>query len=213
MKIALLALVAAVLCNGRAAAADDEFELWFSPSVNVALDQRHYLELDTAQRFRAAPAADTYQNRLWLGRKLNKKVTGALGIERTFEGDRRETRTLQQLSYPLGPLSARSRFEQRFVSDASRTALRVRQRLGYSHSLPGDLKKWKLAATIEGFFTLRAGSAGGQTGLTGVRSFVGVERDWPKFKLSLGYIRNQAIRKGTTNRVGHAPQLGLAFRL
>lgn len=213
MKNLLLAVVATASCCGQATAADDEIELWFSPSVNVALDQRHYVELDTAQRFRGAPAADTYQLRLWLGRKMNKTVTGAFGIERTFEGNRRETRTLQQLSYPLGPLSARTRVEQRFVSDSPRNAWRVRQRLGYSLPLTDDPKHWRLAATIEGFFTLRAGTSEGQTGLTGVRTFVGFDRDWPRFRLSLGYIRNQAVRTNAPDRVAHAPQIGIGFRL
>ena len=204
---------ALVMTASPVVAADNELELWFGPSLNVALDDRHYLELDTAQRFRDEPAADTYQHRLWLGRKLTKRVTGAAGIERTFEGDRKETRLLQQLSYPVGPLSARTRVEQRFLSDASRTAWRVRQRLGYAVPLSGAAKSWKLAASIEGFFTVRAGSEGGQTGLTGLRTVVGVERDWPKFKLGLGYVRNQTVRRNAPDRVGHAPLIGLGFKL
>ena len=148
MEHMIRALAGALLIGASpAVAANDEVELWFGPNLSVAIDDKNYLELDTAQRFRLGPARDTFQHRLWLGRKLAARISGAVGIERTFEGDRRETRILQQLSYPLGRFSARTRLEQRFVSDASRTAWRVRQRIGYAVPLTGDGKSWKLAVS------------------------------------------------------------------
>ncbi len=198
-RLVALALAA---CATPAAAADDRLELWLAPNLSVALDSRTFVEVDLALRFRSKPAGDTYQNRLWLGRKLGGDVAAAGGIERTFEGARRETRILQQLSYPLGPLKARTRLEQRFVSDSDRTAWRVRQRIGHAIPLSASKSSWKLAASAEGFFTLRSGSSGGQTGLTGFRTVIGFERDWPKLKLTLGYVRNQAIRR--TRRIRSA---------
>jgi hypothetical protein len=172
------------------------------------------VELETAQRFREEPADDTYYARLWLGREITEGVTVYAGAERRREGEGRETRLLQQVSYPLvGVLKGRTRLEQRFLNDEPRTAWRLRQRLGVGIPLSQEEGGWELAANAEGFLTLRAPTGGDQTGLTGLRTFVGVEREFDKVDLSVGYLRQQTIRDNAPDTIGHAPMIGLTFKL
>lgn len=195
-----------------AGGAEGRFELWLNPSVSTKLDGATTIVLETAQQFRPEPADDTFYGRAWLGRRLAEDVTLRLGLERRSEGSGRETRLLQQLSYPLGPVSARTRLEQRFIGGQPRTGWRLRQRIGASVPLSGR-SSWALAATVEGFYTLRATARDSDTGLTGVRTFLGVERDWESVELSLGYLRQQSIRRGAADTVARAPFIGMDFKL
>ena len=199
-----------LLAAAPAAAADDGLELWLDPAVTTKLDERTSIELETAQRFRSdAAGGDTYYARLWVGRQIAEGVKFSLGAERRHQGSGRETRLLQQASYGIGRLGLRTRLEQRFLSDDPRTAWRLRQRIGTSLPLRGS--EWSLAGTAEGFLTLRAAERGGQTGFTGLRTFVGFERELGRVELSLGYLRQQTIRDRAPDRVGHAPFIGVDF--
>lgn len=216
MRNALLpvaALVALVAIAAPVQAADDEFDVWLNPAFTVDLDDRTGLELETAQRFREAPADDTYFFRLWVNRELADGVELSLGAERRFEGADDEVRLLQQLSYELAGFDLRTRLEQRFVSSDPQTIWRFRQRVGAGVPLGGGEEGWQLVGNVEGFFTLRAGTPDGQTGLTGLRTFVGFERSFRRFDLSVGYLRQQDIRRGAEDRVGHAPQIGITVKL
>lgn len=202
------------LASAPAPAADDHLELWFNPVAVVDLGNRNFVELDTQQRFREQPAGDTYVARLGLGREIAEGVTATVGLHRGREGDVRETRFMQQLAYPLaGPMRGRTRIEQRLVDGSGRTGLRLRQRVQASVPLSSRPGGWAIAANAEGFFTLRPTAGGGDTGLTGVRTYVGVERDFARLRLGLGYTRQHSIRKGAPDRIGHAPTLALIFRL
>lgn len=212
--MATLVLGAAVLAVAApATAADDRAELWLNPSVTASLDDKMFVELETAQRFRGEPADDTYYARLWLGREIADDVTLSAGVERRHEGSGRETRLLQQISYPLGPLKGRTRLEQRFLNDETRTGWRLRQRIGTTIPLSYQESGWEFTANVEGFFVLRTSEPGAQNGLTGVRGFVGLERDWKEVELSIGYLRQQTVRNNARDTVGHAPFIGLGFTL
>ncbi|HEV7234374.1 MAG TPA: DUF2490 domain-containing protein [Sphingorhabdus sp.] len=214
MKAATFALgVAALAVAAPATAADDRAELWLNPSVTADVDDKTFIELETAQRFRGQPADDTYYARVWLGREIADGVTLSGGIERRHEGEGRETRLLQQVSYPLGPLKGRTRLEQRFLNDEPRTGWRLRQRIGAAIPLSERENGWEFAANIEGFFVLRTSEPGAQNGLTGIRSFIGVEREWDNVELSIGYLRQQTVRNNARDTVGHAPFIGLGFKL
>lgn len=210
LALATLGLGAAV--TTPALAREERLELWLNPSVTVDVGDKTFVEVETVQRLRGEPADDTYYARLWLGRKIGGGVTLSAGIERRHEGQGREIRALQQLSYPLpGPFKGRTRLEQRFLKDAPQTAWRLRQRLGASIPLSRSERSWELAANVEGFFTLRASTPGAQTGLTAVRTFVGVEKEWDRVEVSLGYLRAQTVRTAAPDTVGHAPFVGLGF--
>lgn len=207
---AALVLVAAAT---SAAAADDRLELWLNPSATTQIDNGSFVELDTAQRIRSDGADDTYYARIWLGREITNDVTFSMGAERRFEGDGRETRFLQQLNYPLGPLKGRTRLEHRLFSDDPRTGWRLRQRLGGALPLSTGENGWELTAHIKGFVTLSASEPGAQTGLTGIRSLIGVVREWDNLELGIGYLRQQTVRYNGRDTEGHAPFLSRGLKI
>jgi hypothetical protein len=205
----------AVLCAcSPAAAAENELDFWLNPSVSKDIDKQSFVEVETQQRFFGDDTKDFYVGRLWYGRKLGSGVTAMVGVHRGWQGDVRENRLMQQVSYPLtNVLKGRTRLEQRFFNNDPRTAWRLRQRVGLSVPLSEVKDGWEFASNVEGFFTLRAARAGGQTGLTAVRAFAGVEREFDRFELSLGYTRQQTVRRGAPDRVGHAPTIAVNFKL
>lgn len=211
MLIALAALAAAIPLSSAAASEDEGLELWLNPSIAYDVDDRTQVELETAQRLRRQSDGreDTYYARLWLNRELSDVVTLSAGVERRAnEPGADETRLLQQVSTRHGVWRTRLRLEQRFVDDA-RMGLRLRPRLGVELPLDDD-DRWTFVATAEGFVTLRATTAGGDTGLTGVRTQVGAE--WAvndRLTVGLAYLRQQDIRRNRPDRVGHAPMLSV----
>lgn len=211
MRILLpAALAAGLLClvPASALAGDEDAELWFNPSATRAISDRTEFELETAQRLRSDPRNDTYFVRAWVNHTDARGTKWSAGLEQRWNGpDEREIRMLQQVGYSWGALDFRTRLEQRFVTDTSRTGVRVRQRVGSSVPVGGD--GWSLAGDAEFFVTVRATDPDGQTGLTGLRTFVGFEREVGRYELSLGYLRQQDIRDGRPDRIGHAPFIGI----
>lgn len=193
-----------------AASADEAGEVWLNPSVTRTLNDRTALAFETAERLRGDPRDDTYFARLWLKRDDAEARTWSLGVEQRWNGpDERERRVLQQVEYAWGPIDLRTRMEQRFVSTDDQTGWRLRQRVGTSIPLSGSEGGWSLTGDAEAFYTLKATTNGGQTGLTGLRTFVGVEREIGRYEISLGYLRQQDIRDNRPDRIGHAPYVGL----
>lgn len=191
-------------------AQDEAGELWFNPAFATSLDDRTSIELETTQRLRSDPRDDTYFARLWLKREDSRGRDWNVGVEHRWNGpDEREVRLLQQVGYDWGPLEFRTRLEQRFVNVDPDTGWRLRQRIGTTVPLTEDEDGWALTGDAEVFFTLRNTEPGGQTGLTGLRTFVGFERGFGRYDISLGYLRQQDIRNDAEDRVGHAPFVGV----
>lgn len=197
-----------------AQAADEAFEFWLNPSVSADLDDDTAVELETAQRFRSAAdgRADTYFARLWLNQALSDEVTLGGAIERRInDGGSNETRLMQQLSTKHGLLRTRLRLEERFVDGTGRMGLRLQPRLGVAVPL-GTGDRWSLHTNAELFFTLKSTSAGGDDGLTGLRTQVGVSYAASEnLDLSLTYLRQQDFEDGGPDEVGHAPLVGIEY--
>ncbi len=209
-RIALLAAACLVLSAAPALAQDEDGELWFNPAFVKMIDDRTSVELETAQRLRNDPRDDTYFARLWVNREDRGRRAWSAGIEQRWTGpDEREVRLLQQVGYDWGPLEFRTRLEQRFVDVDPQTGWRLRQRVGTTIPLTDGEDGWALTGDAELFVTLRNTEPGGQTGVTGLRTFVGFERGFGRYDVSLGYLRQQDIRDGVEDRVGHAPFVGV----
>lgn len=212
-KFAALAAFVFALLHAPAAASDDGFEFWLNPSASFELDNDTALEIETAQRFRDASdgRADTYFGRLWLNQDMGEAVTLSGAVERRInDGGDDETRLIQQLSTKHGVLRTRLRLEQRLVDGGGgRAGLRVRPRLGVAAPL-GTESPWSLEGNAELFFTMRGTSAGGDKGLTGLRTQLGASYDLSdRVSLSLTYLRQQDIADDRPDRVGHAPLIGV----
>lgn len=211
MKRSILAATVVALSMATPALAEDEdIEFWFNPSVSQVVDERTAIELETARRFRNDPRNDTYFVRGWVKRDDARDNTWGVGIEQRWNGpDQREVRLLQQVSYAWGPVDLRTRTEQRFVSTAPQTGWRLRQRVGTSIPLGDTEESWNLTADAELFVTLRSTDPVGQTGITGLRTFIGFERSFGRYDVSLGYLRQQDVRDNAPDRIGHAPFVGI----
>lgn len=211
-RLSLMSAAAALLAAAPAHASDEAFEFWLNPSLSTDLDDDTSIELETAQRFRSADdeRADTYFARLWLAQEFGDEVTLAGAVERRInDGGSNELRTLQQLSTSHGIIRTRLRLEQRFVDDAGRMGLRLRPRVGVSVPI-GDDTGWSAKADLEGFVTLASTRAGGDDGITGMRTQLGVKYKFDdSFSASLTYLRQQDFEDNAPDPVGHAPLIGL----
>lgn len=217
IHVASLALAAAAAGIAAPATASDEaFEFWLNPSISTDLDENTGVELETAQRFRSAEdgRADTYFARLWLNQELSDNFTLSGAVEqRINDGGADERRTMQQLSARQGIWRGRARLLQRFVDDADRMGLRLQTRGGVAVPLSGD-GRWSGRADAELFWTLRSTSAGGDDGLTGLRTQIGVDYDVSdRLTVGLTYLRQQDFEDGGPDVVGHAPLIGVELSL
>lgn len=193
-----------------ALASDDETELWLNQQISTGIAESTKLEFEVDERFRSdAFGGDQYEVRLGAYRDVGGgfKLGGGVVYQRT--GTQDEIRLQQQLQFDTGPLSLRTRFEQRFIEDVGPTVYRFRQRVQLSQPLDAA-RRWTLFANTEGYFTLNASRPGALTGLTSLRSQAGVRYKLNgSITLGLNYVRNQDVRRNAPDRVGHAPQLHL----
>lgn len=214
MKLFLSLVLLLTLVPAVASANDDAAEVWFNPSVSFDVDSDTGIEIETAQRFRNANDGrpDTYFARLWLNQQVAKNATLSGAIEKRInDGGANETRLIQQLSTSHGYLRTRLRLEQRFVDGADRPGLRIRPRLGISAPIDAN-KQWKFKTDAELFFVLQSTSHGGDHGLTGLRTQIGISHEISDhLTLSAAYLRQQDFNVGGPDRVGHAPIFGVEF--
>lgn len=215
LRTCLRALPLALIAAPTAALASNEgFEFWLNPSAGVALDGDTGIELETAQRFRsdADGRVDTYFARLWLNQDLGEAATLSGALEqRINDGGADETRLIQQLSTRHGVLRTRLRLEQRFVDGADRMGLRLRPRLGLAVPLD-EAGRWSFNTDAELFLTLRSNNRGGDHGLGGLRTQVGLSYEVSdRLELSLAYLRQQEIEDGGPDEIGHAPIIGIEY--
>ncbi len=216
MRLLAFALsITALLAATPVAAAEDQFEIWFNPTLSFDVDEDTGVEIDTALRFRdSADAADTYFVRLWVHQSVGSGVTVSGAIDyRVNAGGADETRLQQQLSVRRGIWRGRLRTEQRFVEEEDRTGWRIRPRIGVVVPLDRE-GRWSLATDVEPFFTLQSTSVGGLNGLTALRTQMGVSHDLSdQLSLSLTYLRQQDMRRGAPDRVAHVPLIGIELSL
>ena len=214
MKAIMPLALMLVLASAPAAATSDAAELWLNPSVSVDFDKDTGIEIETAQRLRSADddRVDTYFVRLWLNQKMAENLTLSGAIERRINnGGSDETRLIQQMTTSHGYLRTRLRLEQRFVDSADQTGLRVRPRLGVAVPIDTN-ERWTFKTDAEMLLTLQSTSNGGDTGLTGLRTQMGVSYDvTPRLTLSAAYLRQQDFDERGPDVVGHAPILGIEF--
>lgn len=206
LPLALLCMASPVL------ASENEAQLWLNEQIATDLGESTRLEFEVDERIRSdAFGGDQYEVRLGAYRDIGSgfKIGAAVVYQRTDTQD--EIRAQQQLQFDTGPLSLRTRFEQRFIEDVGPTVYRFRQRVQLSQPLD-EARRWTAFANVEGYFTLNESRPGALTGLTSLRSQIGVRRKLSDtVTVGLIYLRHQDMRRNAPDRVGHAPQLSAAF--
>ena len=89
--------------------------------------------------------------------------------------------------------------------------LRLRPRLGLGFDLTED-GRWSAGADAELFLVLRGNNVGNDTGLTGLRTTMGVEYEVNgNLSLGLSYLRQQDFEEGAPDQIGHAPLIGIEY--
>ena len=209
-----VAVAACTFTPASVLASDDGLEVWLNPAISTDLDDDTSIELETAQRFRnsADGRADTYFFRLWVNQSLSDEFTLSGAVEqRINDGGSDELRTIQQLSGKHGIIRTRLRLEQRFVENADRTGLRLRPRVGVKVPL-GEDSPWSAKADVEAILTLASTRRGGDDGLTGMRTQLGIDYEVnDNLTLGLTYLRQQEFRDSRPDEIGHAPLIGIEF--
>lgn len=212
--VLFLAAGALALLPSTARANDEAFEFWLNPSISTDLDDDTGIEFETAQRFRSSAdgRVDTYFGRLWWQQRMADHMTLGGAVERRInDGGRDETRTMQQLSTRHGLIRTRLRLEQRWVDGAEQLGLRLRPRLGIAVPID-DAGRWSFGTDAELFLTLRSTSDGGDSGLTGLRTQIGVSFDaTDALSISAVYLRQQDFEDDAPDVIGHAPLIGVEY--
>jgi hypothetical protein len=131
--------------------------------------------------------------------------------------DRDEQRSFQQLSWTLLPgateISARTRFEQRWVSGFDDMGLRVRQTARVETPIAPGSKPLKGVLSLEGMFALNDTDWGARSGFDQLRSFVGVEVPLKgKSTVEAGYLNQLVNRSGGATAVNHVASVTLNIR-
>lgn len=213
-KRTMILAVGGALLASPACAADEALEFWLNPSIGTDLDDDTSVELETAQRFRSAGDGrpDTYYARFWVKQSVAENLTLAGAVERRInDSGSNETRVMQQFSGRHGILRTRLRLEQRFTDNADRMGLRLRPRIGFSLPLSGD-GRWSVGGNAELGWTIRSRNAGGQEGITGMRTQIGVDYEVSKhLTLGLTYLRDQGFVTSGPDEIGHAPLIGVEY--
>lgn len=215
--LATLVAGSALFASTPALATDDDFEVWFGPTFDTALDDNTSVEIQTAQRFRDGTRGrpDTYYVRGWIHQKVASNLTISNAVEeRINDGGADEIRITQQIEAKHGILRTRFRLEERFDDDQNgRMGLRMRPRVGLRIPLS---ETSPITASVDGelFYTLRSTSDGGQTGWTGLETRVGFTYDVSdNVEIGLKYLRAQSLRDNREDKVSHAPlfEIGVTF--
>ena len=192
----------------------DEMQYWASQSVTKAIDDATTLGLDTSERFLDTPTArHQYLARIVIDRRVAKGVDVGGGFTWSQIGGINEYRPFQQITFTRGLLSSRTRIEQRMFDNADGTVWRLRERVQLAVPLDKDAR-WTMTVNGEGLFNLNAVNISRQTGLTQVRTLVGLRHAFnDHLSLALSYQRQQTLVRGGEDVVTHQPILAIALKL
>jgi hypothetical protein len=158
-----------------------------------------------------------------IGLKLSDSFTlyqGYARVRTPVEGNHNDTienRSFQQINWKMGtlaggPLSSRTRIEQRWLSTGTDMGWRVREMLRLA--LPLDRQKPGIAALgyVEGFFALNDTDWGARSGFDRVRTFAGAEIPvGGKSTMEIGYL-NQTVNRASGNIMDHVASISLFLR-
>ncbi len=203
-------LLTAALAAGAvpARAAEEDVQGWLVMTGTVPLGPQTSATLELTPRFREQ--GDQLQSRASFDLALSDRASiggGATYVE--FAGGR-ELRPHQQVVLRAGPLSFRTRLEQRFLEGAPRAQLRLRHRAAANLPLG---ERTMLTGSGEFFHILRPERAGQAARVEQWRASLAVQRRLSeRIAVGLGYLLILAPRSGAADRISHVPQASLVFR-
>lgn len=199
---------AAVLQPLELRARDADAESWIELSASGEIAPGADLRVEVEERFRDGA------NEAILGTAVDLAVSDALalggGLEVHDAGGLTEVRPYQQVSVAVGPLSLRTRLEERVFDDADRLGLRLRQRAQFS---PAIATGTRARLSAEWFYQIRDRLEGGPRRTDQWRFAAGVQhRLAPGLDLTVSHMVQIRPRPAGQTTHTHVPQLALAYR-
>lgn len=206
-------LPALALAGSTSARAHSETQYWLVQSATTRLDSATSLTLDGSERYgQQTSSHDQYLYRVTAARTVAKGLEIGGGFVWSRVGTVDEYRPFGEATLSHGLFASRTRLEPRMFDNADRTVWRLRERLQLS--LPLDhARRWSATVNGEGFFNLNHANVAKQTGLTAIRTLIGVK--WTLSRstaLGLAYQRQQTFVSGGEDVIVHQPILSVAFK-
>jgi len=206
-------LVFALLAGASAAiparAADEDVQVWINESLAAPLSRGNHATLDLSQRFRES--GNQVLARVTIERRLSPAVViGGGAAQVSTIGSADEFRPHQQLTLTYGPLTLRTRVEQRFFERADRMELRLRQRIGVAVPVSDRLR-----AGLAGELLYIAQSQDSAQGshVDQWRANATMARHLTEsLEATLGYLAILAPRDGAPDKLSHVAQVILTLR-
>jgi hypothetical protein len=210
LPAAVLALPAAfALWASPAHAADEDTQLWLYFNGVVPLDDDATMTIEISPRWREEDA-DLLQTRATIDVDLSPSVTIGAGAAYIESAGGSEYRPHQQFSFNAGPISFRTRLEQRFFDDAPRPQIRLRQRVGTSIEVG---PRTKLTGSVEYLHNVRPERRGEEARIDSWRGLIGVQQELSSdFTLEVNYHVILSPREDAPDKLSHIPRMTLTRR-
>lgn len=205
------------------AATDDE-QVWFQAIGQGSITGNIVYFAEIQSRFgNSMDGLDQMLIRPAIGVKLSDRLAVYQGYAyvRTPQaggGETHEHRSFQQINWSLGrlvggPLSSRSRVEQRWLSHGQDMGWRLRQMLRLAVPIHNEAKGPAALIYAEGFVALNDTDWGARKGVDRLRSFTGVELPMSgKSTIELGYLNQYVKNRGRADDMDHVLLLTLQLR-
>jgi hypothetical protein len=192
----------------------EETQYWANQGISTSLDDATTLAFDLSERFIDAPVArHQYLASVTMDRRVAPGVAIGGGFTWSQVRQVNEYRPFEQLTLTRGVMAMRTRIEQRIFDNADGAVWRLRERLQLAMPLD-PTKRWTGTVNIEGFFNLNRTNSSATTGLTMVRTLVGIRRTLGRnLSLTLSYQRQQTLVANGEDVVTHQPIMALALKL
>ena len=201
---AMLALIAA----SPAYATDEDTQLWVVLNATVPLAEQLTGNFEISPR--AREGADQLLTRASLDLKLADGLTVGAGMAYVEFAGGNEFRPHQQIAYTTGPLSLRTRLEERFFQGSERAQLRLRQQARLSFPLD---PKTQISGGGEVLYIVQSEVRGGDTRVDQWRADIAIRRRLSaRFDASLAYRAIISPRGPLEDRLSHVPIITLAWR-
>ncbi|HEY6814027.1 MAG TPA: DUF2490 domain-containing protein [Croceibacterium sp.] len=203
------ALLAGAWAALPARAAEEDFQLWISESVSTPLSPDTQGTLDLSQRVRENGDQLLARGTAELRLSDNAVAGGGVAYVSTI-GAADEFRPHQQLTLTYGPLTLRTRVEQRFFEHADRMELRLRQRVGLTIPASRNLRAG-LAGEL--LYAAQSQDSAQCPHVDQWRANATVTRTLgSQLEGTIGYLAILSPREGRPDRLSHVAQVSLTLR-
>lgn len=200
---------AVLLWAAPAQAAEEDLQVWFYYNSVVPLDDRTSATIEVSPRWRDE-GPDILQTRVTFDVEVAPSFEIGAGAAYVEYAGGAEYRPHQQVSFDVGPLSFRTRLEERFFSGNARPQIRLRQRVGTEVPLAENTK---LTGNVEYLHNVRPERRGDEARIDSWRGLIGIKQKLsPTFTIEGNYHIIYAPREGKPDRISHIPRVTLTHR-